>query len=162
MAETGTTKAAAIHDARRDEAYLLLQGRRDGRAAAGRVPFAEAVARIRAFGACALAGTGAAAARETLGAGFALSSIRQPDALWVARLAQQHARADRRAGPALSARARCQTARRQKPCLKIALFDPSADTAPLAALHAACFARCLGCGRDRAHCWPRPGAFAFS
>lgn len=86
--ESGMTKAAAIHDARREEAYLLL---RDG----GRVvlepavmPFADAVERIRAFGPCALAGTGAAIAKEGLGADFALSSVRQPDALWVARLAQ--------------------------------------------------------------------------
>jgi len=87
MDETGQPKAAVIHDARREEAYLLLQ---DG----GQVvlqpcvmTFAGAVERIRTFGPCALAGTGAAAAKDMLGADFTLSTIRQPDALWVARLA---------------------------------------------------------------------------
>jgi tRNA threonylcarbamoyladenosine biosynthesis protein TsaB len=87
MDETGQPKAAVIHDARREEAYLLLQ---DG----GQVvlqpcvmTFAGAVERIRTFGPCALAGTGAAAANDMLGADFTLSTIRQPDALWVARLA---------------------------------------------------------------------------
>ena len=37
------------------------------------LPFADAVARIQAFGPCALAGTGAALAHEKLGDGFALS-----------------------------------------------------------------------------------------
>jgi tRNA threonylcarbamoyladenosine biosynthesis protein TsaB len=54
------------------------------------LPFAEAVARIAAFGNCALAGTGAAAVQEKLGRDFSLSGIRQPDALWVARLAQKY------------------------------------------------------------------------
>lgn len=88
QAESGMTKAAAIHDARREEAYLLL--RDGGRVALEPVvmPFADAVARIRAFGPCVLAGTGAENAKESLGGDFTLSSIRQPDALWVARLAQ--------------------------------------------------------------------------
>jgi tRNA threonylcarbamoyladenosine biosynthesis protein TsaB len=88
MQESGMGKAAAIHDARRDEAYLLL---RDGERVVVEpvvMPFADAVERIRAFGPCVLAGTGAASAKESLGADFTLSSVRQPDALWVARLAQ--------------------------------------------------------------------------
>ncbi len=87
MAETGRTRAAAIHDARRDEAYLLL---RDGARVVQQpavMPFAEAVARIRAFGSSALAGTGAEAAKAALDGDFPLSSVRQPDAVWVARLA---------------------------------------------------------------------------
>ena len=99
MAETGQARAAAIHDARRDEAYLLLK---DGDVTAQPpvvMPFADAVARIRAFGPCALAGTGAAQAQETLGNGFALSQIRQPDALWVARLARALPAPDQTPGP---------------------------------------------------------------
>jgi tRNA threonylcarbamoyladenosine biosynthesis protein TsaB len=92
-AETGLTKAAAIHDARRNEAYLLLKDGPDVMLQPTVLPFAQAVDRIRAFGPCALAGTGAAAAFETLfetlGAHYALSSVRQPDALWVARQARQ-------------------------------------------------------------------------
>lgn len=90
MAQTGSSKAAAIHDARRAEAYLLL---RDGKTVMQPpivLPFAEAVAHIAAFGICALAGTGAAAVREQLGREFPLSSVRQPDALWVARLSQKY------------------------------------------------------------------------
>ena len=87
MEQTAQAKAAVIHDARREEAYLLLQ---DGAQTVQQpvvMPFSDAVERIRAFGSCALAGTGAQAARESLGDGFMLSTIRQPDALWVARLA---------------------------------------------------------------------------
>jgi tRNA A37 threonylcarbamoyladenosine modification protein TsaB len=51
------------------------------------LPFAQAVERIRGFGACVLAGSGAPTAAASLGADFPLSAIRQPDALWVARLA---------------------------------------------------------------------------
>ena len=88
MDETKQNKAAVIHDARREEAYLLL---RDGDAVVQQpcvLPFAEAVSRIRAFGPYAVAGTGAQAAQDALGSDFILSTIRQPDALWAARLAQ--------------------------------------------------------------------------
>jgi tRNA threonylcarbamoyladenosine biosynthesis protein TsaB len=87
MAGTGNARAAAIHDARRGEAYLLLRDEAVNRLEPMVMDFADALVRIRAFGACALAGTGAEAAASALGEGFALSSIRQPDALWVARLA---------------------------------------------------------------------------
>jgi tRNA threonylcarbamoyladenosine biosynthesis protein TsaB len=89
MAETGAPKGAAIHDARRAEAYLLLQNGGATVLEPDVMLFADAVERIRAFGPCVLAGTGAPAAYEALGASFALSSIRQPDALWVAQLALQ-------------------------------------------------------------------------
>ena len=89
MAETGQARAAAIHDARRAEAYLLLMEEGAVIQAPIVLPFVDAVARIRAFGACAIAGTGAGHASQSLGDGFALSRIRQPDALWVARLAVQ-------------------------------------------------------------------------
>src|SRR5690242_12422876 len=77
MAETGETAAAALHDARREEGYLLLQ---DGESVVQPpvvMPFEDAVQAIRAFGTCALAGTGAESAAASLGTGFALSSIRQ-------------------------------------------------------------------------------------
>jgi tRNA threonylcarbamoyladenosine biosynthesis protein TsaB len=80
-------RAAAIHDAKRNEAYLSLWDRGETVLAPEVLPFAEAVEKIRAFGACVLTGTGAPAASESLGADFILTDIRQPDALWVARLA---------------------------------------------------------------------------
>jgi len=87
-AETGLSKTAAIHDARRDEAYLLLKEGADVVLQPVVLPFAQAVECIGAFGPCALAGTGAPAAFEALGGRYNLSSVRQPDALWVARQAQ--------------------------------------------------------------------------
>jgi tRNA threonylcarbamoyladenosine biosynthesis protein TsaB len=87
MAELGNRRAAAIHDARRAEAYLLLKDEGTVTQEPVVLPFIDAVRRIKAFGGCAIAGTGAAEAHQMLGDGFALSAIRQPDALWVARLA---------------------------------------------------------------------------
>jgi tRNA threonylcarbamoyladenosine biosynthesis protein TsaB len=87
--ETGKQKAAVIHDARREEAYLLL---RDGDEVVQEpvvLPFQGAIECIRAFGPGAVAGTGAESAVEALGPNFTLSATRQPDALWVARLAQR-------------------------------------------------------------------------
>jgi tRNA threonylcarbamoyladenosine biosynthesis protein TsaB len=86
-AATQKNRAAAIHDAKRDEAYLLLW--ENGRVILepAVVSFTDALARIRAFGASALCGTGAEKAGDALGEGFPLTDIRQPDALWVARLA---------------------------------------------------------------------------
>jgi len=88
-AATGVAKAASVHDARRDEAYLLLYQDGETMLPPMVTGFSGAVEKIRAFGPCTLAGTGAPAAAEALGAGFLLSSVRQPDALWVARLAMQ-------------------------------------------------------------------------
>jgi tRNA threonylcarbamoyladenosine biosynthesis protein TsaB len=87
--EMGLSKAAAIHDARREEAYLSLKDGSEIVLEPMVLPFAQAVTRIRAFGPCALAGTGAASAFESLDSKWKLSSVRQPDALWVARQAQR-------------------------------------------------------------------------
>ena len=99
MNETQKTKAAVIHDARREEAYLLLQ---DGERTVQQpivLPFQDAIQRIRTFGSCALAGTGAMVAKESLGGDYTLSSICQPDALWVARLAQKRPATQEAPGP---------------------------------------------------------------
>ena len=80
-------RVAAIHDAKRDEAYLSLWDRGETVLEPEVLAFADAVEKIRAFGLCALTGTGAPAACERLGTEFLLTAIRQPDALWVARLA---------------------------------------------------------------------------
>lgn len=91
---TQSTKAAAIHDAKRDEAYLLLWENGETVLEPAVMNFSDAVEKIRAFGPCALAGTGAMAAHSVLGDSFALSDVRQPDALWVARLAQTRPASD--------------------------------------------------------------------
>ncbi|MGH6828830.1 MAG: tRNA (adenosine(37)-N6)-threonylcarbamoyltransferase complex dimerization subunit type 1 TsaB [Rhizomicrobium sp.] len=80
-------RAAAIHDARRGEAYLLLWDRGETVLAPTVMPFAEAIATVEAFGPATLCGTGALAAGKDLGSRFWMSAICQPDALWVARLA---------------------------------------------------------------------------
>jgi tRNA threonylcarbamoyladenosine biosynthesis protein TsaB len=82
--ECATARAIALHDARRDEVYVEIDATPEV------MPFAQAVAKLRALepGApVALAGTAASRVCEALATGFVLSSVRQPDALWVARLA---------------------------------------------------------------------------
>ncbi len=86
MLETGCARAAAIHDARRDEFYIeTIPG-----GAPVVLPRGDAIAVLTALtGPFALAGTGAPAMAEALAgkSQAVLSSVRQPDALWVARLA---------------------------------------------------------------------------
>lgn len=83
--ETGAEIAIALHDARRDEIYLEIEGRLP----ASVLPFDDVVAVLRALadGKVALAGTAASRVCDALANRFLLSSVRQPDALWVARLA---------------------------------------------------------------------------
>ena len=90
MAEADTSYAAAIHDARREEAYLAITSK-DGVLVAPEILSLDAAAkRIASIAshdvAIALAGTGAERAARDLPRSK-LTSIRQPDALWVARLA---------------------------------------------------------------------------
>jgi tRNA threonylcarbamoyladenosine biosynthesis protein TsaB len=89
-AETGAARAIALHDAKRDEVYIAFD-------APEVLPFDAAVARLRALvsdAPMALAGTAASRACDALANGFVLSKVRQPDALWVARLAQSAATPD--------------------------------------------------------------------
>ncbi len=86
-AATQAPRAAAIHDAKRGEAYLLLWENGETVFEAAVMSFAEGLAKIQSFGPCVLAGTGAPAASTALGEEFVLSPLRQPDALWVAKLA---------------------------------------------------------------------------
>jgi tRNA threonylcarbamoyladenosine biosynthesis protein TsaB len=87
MVETGQRRVAVIHDARRNEVYLLL--RQDERIVQPPVllSFEDAIMQIRSFGPCALAGTAAPQTHQILVNGFGCSVVRQPDALWVGRLA---------------------------------------------------------------------------
>jgi tRNA threonylcarbamoyladenosine biosynthesis protein TsaB len=94
----GRGPTAAIHDAKRDEAYLLLW--EGGVILPDMVlPFAEAVSRIKAFGPCALAGSGAAVAAKALDSRFVMTEIRQPDAFWVGRLAMTRPPTDKAPAP---------------------------------------------------------------
>lgn len=81
MDETGRVRAAAIHDARRDEFYVEIAPGGEPQLLAR-----DAVAELLASFDGALCGTGAPLFSEAAKAAV-LSSVRQPDALWVARLA---------------------------------------------------------------------------
>jgi tRNA threonylcarbamoyladenosine biosynthesis protein TsaB len=86
MAETALDTAAAIHDARREEVYLEIVG---ATTMAPTVLSYEAAitALSKLERPLALAGTAAPEALNRLPRA-ALSTVRQPDALWVARLAR--------------------------------------------------------------------------
>jgi tRNA threonylcarbamoyladenosine biosynthesis protein TsaB len=81
QAETGLETVAALHDAKRGEVYLEILGSIGPRVLA----FDDAIAALPQ-GPLALAGTAAPAAAERL-PHATLSTVRQPDALWAARLA---------------------------------------------------------------------------
>lgn len=89
MAETGAARAAAAHDAKRDELYLeIVPG--GAPVLVHRSRILETLCEPAHAGALALAGTAAPALKaelEARGIDVALSSVRHPDALWVARLA---------------------------------------------------------------------------
>jgi tRNA threonylcarbamoyladenosine biosynthesis protein TsaB len=161
MAESGAVKAAAIHDARRAEAYLLLREGCANRLEPVVLGFAQALERIAAFGPCVLAGTGAPAAAQALGEGFTLCAIRQPDALWVARLAQALPAADAVPEPLYLRAPDAKLPPRQTGAMPVALLGPDRAGLPhLAALHAASFAAPW----DRqalAELLAVPGSFAF-
>jgi tRNA threonylcarbamoyladenosine biosynthesis protein TsaB len=93
MAETDCRYAAAIHDARRSEAYLAIVAGDETLLIPTLVSLDDAATiiatNLSAGQIIALAGTAAERMEKDLAAkGFAtrFSSIRQPDALWVARL----------------------------------------------------------------------------
>ena len=150
-AATKAKRAASIHDAKRDEAYLLLWEEGQTILAPAVMSFTEAVARIKSFGPCALAGTGAPVASAALGGDFALTNIRQPDALWVARLALArpvpegppaplYLRAPDAKLPGSIGQEKCEPGRANQ-YMTPRLFDPATDdVAVLAALHATAFA----------------------
>lgn len=86
IAETGARIGVGLHDARRDEVYLEIAGSLQIEPCV--LPFAGAVERLAELALpFALAGTAAVRAHEHLPASI-LSDVRQPDALWVARLAR--------------------------------------------------------------------------
>jgi tRNA threonylcarbamoyladenosine biosynthesis protein TsaB len=90
IAETNTAHGAALHDAKRGEVYFALLHEDRTLIPAGIAPLEEAMAAISATtknASLAFAGTAAdAAALRYPGEGI-VSTIRQPDALWVARIA---------------------------------------------------------------------------
>ena len=138
-AETNTARVAALHDARRGEAYLALIENGAMTLPPRVLTFAAAIDAIRAFGPCALAGTGAPAAHEKLGDAFTLSTIRQPDALFVAKLAQALPAPAPDAPPPAPLYLRAPDAKLPGGKELVTLFVDGADA--LAVLHAQSFAQ---------------------
>jgi tRNA threonylcarbamoyl adenosine modification protein YeaZ len=94
MAEVQTSNAAVLHDAKRGEVYVLATGDAGPIVPLQLARLEDAVAAIAAnrpgAESVAFAGTAGESAMERyreVGGSAALSSVRQPDALWVARLA---------------------------------------------------------------------------
>lgn len=90
LEEVRTDYAAAIHDARRGEAYLAITSKAGVLLPPTLVALNAAAPKILETAAqtsIALAGTAAEVVAEALGRQSIVTSIRQPDALWVARLA---------------------------------------------------------------------------
>jgi tRNA threonylcarbamoyladenosine biosynthesis protein TsaB len=91
LAETQTQYAAAIHDARRGEAYLSVVSTTQTVLPPSLVVLDQAAAKISASipsgASVALAGMAAEVVAAKMSAGY-LTSVRQPDARWVARLAR--------------------------------------------------------------------------
>lgn len=136
--ETGMMRAAAIHDARRDEAYLSLVENGVETLPPRVLPFAAAIDAVRAFGSCVLAGTAAPTMHEALGDDFVLSGIRQPDALFVARLAAIAPAPGPDAPPPAPLYLRAPDAKLPGGRELVQLFEGNAAT--LAILHAQAFA----------------------
>jgi len=136
-AQAGTGRAAAIHDARRDEAYLALFDKGVMTMAPRVLPFASAIEAIRTFGPCVVAGTGAPAVVAGLGDGFVLSSIRQPDAAFVALLAQAMPAPDADALPPAPLYLRAPDAKLPGGRELVTIFTSGVDA--LAILHAQAF-----------------------
>lgn len=89
--EAGLTRAIALHDARRDEVYVEIDEKPQV------LLFDDAMRMLRNIGGdppIALAGTAAVRACDALSKRFVLSTVRQPDALWVARLAGEASATD--------------------------------------------------------------------
>ena len=93
LEESGGNSAAAIHDARRGEAYLGILSRDAILLPPTLVVLDDVPAQISRFamGDVALAGTAAETTAQTMGSRAQLTSIRQPDAFWVAHLAARSA-----------------------------------------------------------------------
>jgi len=82
--ETGTPSAAAVHDARRGELYVEVVG--ISSLSARILPFADAVALLRAITDLTLTGTAADHVAQEIGITRVVRA-EAPDAVWVARLA---------------------------------------------------------------------------
>jgi ribosomal-protein-alanine N-acetyltransferase len=148
-----------MHDARREEAYLALVENGVMTLAPRVLPIAAAVDAVRAFGPCALAGTGAPLAKNSLDDGFVLSTIRQPDALFVAQLAQKLPPPAKDAAPPAPLYLRAPDAKLPGGRELVSRFE--GEPSLLAGLHAQAFARPWDAASLQS-LLAGPGVFAFA
>jgi tRNA threonylcarbamoyladenosine biosynthesis protein TsaB len=130
--ETGLARAVALHDARRDEVYIELGD------APALMRFDDAIDALRVLATSeriALAGTAAARASQALAHNVVLSRVRQPDALWVARLAAAMTPATDAPRPLYL---RAPDAKLPPAKIRAAAAE---DLPELARIHAACFTK---------------------
>jgi tRNA threonylcarbamoyladenosine biosynthesis protein TsaB len=151
-------KIAVIHDARRSEVYLALVDNNKMTMAPRVLALQEALAVIQDFGPCVLAGTGAAEVSQKLCGDFNLSDICQPDALFVARLAQALAPPDKVPAPLYL---RAPDAKLPAPSVPVSPVAADGDVAALARVHAAAFDKPWDVTALKA-LLTLPGTFAFA
>ena len=147
MAETKTSRAAVLHDARRDEVYMLATGEEGPLVPLQLATFEDAFAAIAANAATstplAFAGTAGESAAERFrarGGTAILTGIRQPDALWVARLALAAPEPQAVPKPLYLRAPDARLPAGTSPALRLRPTTQD-DLATLASLHALCFAK---------------------
>jgi tRNA threonylcarbamoyl adenosine modification protein YeaZ len=163
MAEVQASRAAVLHDAKRGEVYLLATGE-DGLCVPLQLAkFEDAVATIVANMAgattVAFAGTAGEAAAERIravGRSVVLTGIRQPDALWVARLALAAPEPHEVPKPLYL---RAPDAKLPASALRLRAATQD-DLGTLASLHALCFTQGWS-ARSIGQLLGTPGAFAL-
>jgi tRNA threonylcarbamoyladenosine biosynthesis protein TsaB len=147
MAEAHASRAAVLHDAKRGEVYVLATGENDPIVPLQLAKFDAAIAAIAANKAgtavLAFAGTAGESAAEryrAAGGSAILTTVRQPDALWVARLALAAPESQTIPKPLYlrAPDAKLPASASSALHLRTATQD---DFATLASLHAQCFAQ---------------------
>ncbi len=163
MAEVQTSRAAVLHDAKRGEVYVLATGEDCPHVPLQLAKFEDAVATIAANMAgsttVAFAGTAGEAAAErirAIGGSVVLTGIRQPDALWVARLALAAPEPHEVPKPLYL---RAPDAKLPASALRLRATTQD-DLGTLASLHALCFPQGWS-ARSIGQLLGTPGAFAL-
>lgn len=168
MAEAGTARAAVLHDAKRGEVYVTVTGKEGILVPLQLAKFEDANAAIAqatentrdeplAF--AGTAGESAAGKYRALGGAAVPTAIRQPDALWVARLALAAPEPQAIPKPLYlrAPDAKLPANRSQSLALRLTTQD---DLATLASLHASGFTQAWN-ARAFSQLLVSPGAFAL-
>ena len=147
MAEARTSRAAVLHDAKRGEVYVLVTGEAGPIVPLQLATLEVAISAIAANNAdkatLAFAGTAAESAVEkyrAAGGSAVLTTVRQPDALWVARLAAAAPEPQTIPKPLYLRAPDAKLPASSSSALRLRAATQD-DLVTLAALHALCFAQ---------------------